>query len=508
MAMTTQITPDRGLVRISGVVPDGHLEVRRNSPGVPGIILRGGAMEITNEGFSLEDTEAPVGVPVDYIAISTPINRIIQDNYVLTPDFTYGQQSWVPGLSRTISAAGLVSSNPSGATAGTPGRTIAEVAVAPQLKANTTYLFSGRMSFKTPNVWTFLDARSPGTFAQLKAAKPTYADVLSSIPSGGALTTVTTLYISLVVGTTVVVAPIPVYSVPLSQTNHLVWFSAFFTTPATMPAGTRTLRLLHGSTTREYAVTWQIDKVQITDDVTNLGAYWLLWFSGDSALPIRPSRYLMRDDSWRDTTSDADILWLGTPGNSISRFLSPSRIQLVSHIQIDPPDNAPCEPILLSDPVSSSLAQWFGLGQIGDTERPARASILDALNREDSVNSSSARGSARGEFIFYTDTLEQRFQAISILQSGRVLLLRCPDPTIPETMWYLGIGHVTESRLLPDVRRPERAWTVPYTKVERPTGLIEASTGITFAMVKATGKNYAAVRSEKKNFLDVLLTAP
>jgi hypothetical protein len=217
----------------------------------------------------------------------------------------------------------------------------------------------------------------------------------------------------------------------------------------------------------------------------------------------------MQDSTWEDFTKDAAISWEGVAGNSASKFLSPSRIYTLGTCQINVPATLDvCEPVLLSDPVSSGLSQWFGLAEIGTLTMDARSSVLAPLGRDFYVNSSSVRGSARGTLTLFTNTLAERKQALLVFASGRVLLLRNPNPAYPETLWYLAVGDVEEARTLPDARRPERTWTVPFVTVERPTGLIEASTGVLWQQIKNSGESWFTLRETRDNWLEVLTEAP
>lgn len=168
--LITQITPLRGLVRVSGVVPNGPLTVQRTAPGYAPYTIRGGSLTITTEGFSLEDSEAQLGVPLTYTAISKPLtaNRVVQRNFVITPEFTRSTGSWTAGtprvLTRTLDSSvgrtvGQVTPNEAGTSSGIAGRTIAEVGLN-GLLPSTQYLINGRIKFRTPDVWSFQDMKS------------------------------------------------------------------------------------------------------------------------------------------------------------------------------------------------------------------------------------------------------------------------------------------------------------------------------------------------------------
>lgn len=509
--LVTQSVSDRGLIRISGTSPNGTAVIERLNAGEKPFLLRAGNINILTGGFTLEDSEAPLGVPMTYRETLTPTDRLIQRNIVRTPDFTRGQQSWTYGLAtRTftfpVSAGKVIGNVTAPTTSTTADRTIAEVAIDP-LVAGQRYLVSGKVRFRTPGVWTWQDVKNFGTWQQVKTAKANWAAVRSSVavPDGSSYAT---LYLGLASGVTEYTVPLQVFQNSLASTNQWVSFSAFITAPAGIPSTAR-LRLSHGSSTREFSITWDLDQFSMFTEADASKPYRLLWFSGDTSVPARPQDYLVQGSGWEDAAGNASITWEGVVGNSASRFTGPSVISQSLTTQLNPPGHAPCEPVLLSDPVSTALTQWFSLSKIGDLSREARITIMGVLGRADFVSTSSARGTPKGTLTLYTSTLEERKQAITLFASGRVLLLRNPNPAYPETSWYLAIGNVEESRTIDqDARRPERTWTVPFVQVERPTGLIEASTGVTWQMIKDSGMTWRDLRDHYANWLDVALRAP
>jgi hypothetical protein len=502
-----ETTPSRGLIRVSGAVPNGHLVVSRKSPTTNNFQLRGGDLTITTGGFSLEDSEVPLGEPVTYTATSSPGVLLVQRNLVLTPDFSNGLQTWTAAAGRTISLTGRVSANTSGPAQGTPGRTIAEVGVG-VLQPNTQYLVSGMVRFITPDVWTWQDVRDFGTWQQLRDAKANWEAVRSSLTGTGPTGSFTTLSIALANGTTNYVAPLTVITLPMSTSQQWATFSAYVTTPSVIPANAR-LRLLHGTSTREYAAQWDLDQFSIMTKTDADKMYRLFWFDGNTSLPDSPQDYLMQNQEWEDVSGDAFIGWEGSPGSSVSRFVGPSQVSTSAATQIDTPAvDVPCNPVLLSDPVNSALAQWFGLGPMQPVTFAGRVNVLSVLDREDYIAISSRRALASGTFTLFTDTLLQRKQALNILRSGRVLLMRNPDPSYPETNWYIAIGDVTEARDVPDGRWAHRVWTVPFVQVLRPTGLIEASSGTTWQQIKDSGMTWQQLRESRQDWLDVLVSAP
>lgn len=506
--ITTKTFPQRGLLRVSGTSPNGPAVIERLQAGEKTFLLRGGIINILTNGFTLEDSEAPLGIPLTYRNTVTVTDRIVQRNLINTPNFTRGLQSWTAGASRTIatkidgaSTVGTVSSSSTGLV-----RTIAEVGMT-ALVPGQRYLITGRAKFRTPGVWTWQDVKNFGTWQQVKTAKANWAAVRSSVavPAGDSYAT---LYLNFASGATEYTAPVQVFQNSLASTNQWVTFATYITAPVGLPPTAR-LRLSHGTTTREYSIAWDLDQFSIFTEADAAKRYRLFWFSGDTSVPDRPQDYLSQEVGWVDAANNSAITWEGTPGNSVSRFTGPSVISESVLVQINPPGDAPCEPVLLSDPVSTALSQWFSLSKVDSLTRDARITIMGVLGRSDFVSTSSMRGSPKGTLTLYTETLDERKQALMIFESGRILLLRNPNPAYPETSWYLAIGNVDESRTIEqDARKPNRTWTVPFVVVERPTGLIEASSGVTWAQIKASGMTWRQLRDQRASWLDVVLVEP
>src|SRR6185437_13740026 len=77
------------------------------APGVPDTVLRNGyQFPVVASGVILEDSEAPVGVPLTYYADISVNDRVIQQNLLPTPSFMHGAQGWVAGAGRTLTIEG------------------------------------------------------------------------------------------------------------------------------------------------------------------------------------------------------------------------------------------------------------------------------------------------------------------------------------------------------------------------------------------------------------------
>lgn len=142
----------------------------------------------------------------------------------------------------------------------------------------------------------------------------------------------------------------------------------------------------------------------------------------------------------------------------------------VSDLSLHPEDTTMCSPIYLCDPLTPELGDWFGLLSIDPLSYPARTQLYDILARHAPVAVSQLRSTARTTMRYITRTLEERYDFLSMMQSGRILLYRNPDPSYPEDNWYISVGEITEERISPDHRDPHRRWVVEIAVVDRPVG--------------------------------------
>lgn len=375
-----------------------------------------------------------------------------------------------------------------------------KAALIPATTADKPNLLTGRFRFLHPGLWTWADVLAQGTWQNLKDTKPTWLDVR------GSSSTVPGNFLSLFVAITDgsgndLVPPQRVRVGADVAVNTWIDFSMLFTNTVDIPS-TAEIRFIHGSTLKEFGIEWYFDELGITPGA-QLVHPTLYWFSGDTPLPARPQDLLMGDSSWDAVTGDAALTWAGTVGNSVSELRTASSLTATTTCRMGWPGQLPCEPILLSDPVNVTLSKWVSLVAIGDLSHPATRSVNRVLSRSDAVAISQIRGDEETDIFVATNTLDDRTQLLQVLRSGRVLLLRNPDPQYPETDWYLSVGDVDESRPIPDHRQPARTWKLPVVRVARPTGLIEASGGVTWADVVTLG-TWADVQARRDNWLEVL----
>lgn len=175
-----------------------------------------------------------------------------------------------------------------------------------------------------------------------------------------------------------------------------------------------------------------------------------------------------------------------------------------------------CVPVLISDPLVVGFGEWVGLLGIDALSHPSRQELLDVIGQPWPVAISGIRSTPRTTMRLLTRSLEGRARLLSVLQSGRVLLLRNPDPSFPENNWYIAVGSVSEERIFSDHRRPERRWVVEIAQVSRPSGYLTFSgRGRTYATLlnylpdgetpAPENYTYADLLVLYKNYLDVAL---
>lgn len=355
----------------------------------------------------------------------------------------------------------------------------------------------------------------------------TWADILG-LPSGD--TTQGTLYMGLTnsSGAALTNSPfIKVLDIAPPGTPYYTDFEVTFTLPATVPIGDVNIAFYQGDGTRtvvdpdtgqimvitdpeEFSRIWSFDALML--DYAN-DYYAMDYFDGATPMPTRTgigydTTPLSSSFAW--DSGDATISWTGTADNSASVFIGASTLGAyasgcILHSRTAINGYNICEPVFLSDPIVPEYSQWLGLLNIGALAWDPRRDLIDILGRHPPVALSQYRSTPHAEFRFLTRTLDERLQFIKIINSGRVLLLRNPDPHYPETMWYVSIGSVSEERIDPDHRNPVRRWVCDLQVVDRPSGLIAALTGQSWQHVRDIHTDWQDVQTKNDDWLSVLL---
>ena len=305
------------------------------------------------------------------------------------------------------------------------------------------------------------------------------------------------------------VPPFQILGAQVGLGGNWLTFSAVVTIPAGAPANCR-LAFMHGSSQREFAVSWHLSTIMVCLNSEMASGGGLPYFDGDSVLPANPAANMLPGTDWVDNSGDASMAWTGTANNSPSVFSGPSKVAASTNLTLSAPTSLPAKaPILLSDPVAPQLALWFELQKFGTLTYPARLNQYDVLSKSYRIAVSQVRGKPTGQMTLMTYTDSDAEVAEVLFASGRILLFRNPDPRYQEPYLYLAIGDTAKDPLADGAEnQPQRLWTVPFTVVERPTGLIEASTVVTWAMAKSGYVNWLDIFSARTNWLDAALVAP
>lgn len=131
-------------------------------------------------------------------------------------------------------------------------------------------------------------------------------------------------------------------------------------------------------------------------------------------------------------------------------------------------DVATCVPVMISDPARPYVHAWAGVLSIAPLSYPPRRDLYEPLGRSFPVAVSNMRGAARTSIRLITKTDAQRLDMLNVQSSGDVLCFRMTDPDYPEHLMYISVGDLTENRIYPDHRRPERIWELDVAVVQRP----------------------------------------
>jgi hypothetical protein len=200
-------------------------------------------------------------------------------------------------------------------------------------------------------------------------------------------------------------------------------------------------------------------------------------------------------------------------------------IQLASVPGCEPQINIPvdqgvenCVPVMLSDPARPQLNAWAGLLSIDALSYPARRELYEPYGRRYPVAVSNVRGAARTTIRLITKTLSARADMLNVTQWGGVLCFRMVDADYPESLLYISIGDITESRLFEDHRKPERVWSFDVAVVQRPVVGVIAVTRTSWSTYSGqppgtstgvlAGKSYNTLLAENYTWQKMIDGAP
>lgn len=523
-ALSAQADVMRGLVRIAAQgAPAGSGILTRRTGREVGLV-RGGIFPISTGGAIVTDAEAHFGTDLLYRLVDTVTDRYIQSNRVLNPKFALNTGNWTFNASRTATREtdpllapprdATTSVRISPRTGGVGAGGLAERFLArcsPSGLTTGRWYVSGQLRYDSPDIWLWDDVKSAGTWATIKAKGSWQTVKAANSPLAGQ--PFASLYVAVLNSAgTAVTTPVQILGVQAADNSGWVTFQAVVDIPAGAGANCQ-LAFYQGTVNREYTVTWWLSTIMVCPEAESLkGGAVLPYFDGDT--PINsigdPGARLAPGYDWKALTGDAAITWQGTPNASWSQFIGPSQIFAETSVYIGRPNRTLLPkvklPVFLSDPVAPQLAQWFELVEIGDLTFAARQQLYDVLGREAQIAVNQKRAWAAGELRLMTYTLAEAEVAERLFQSGRILYWRNPDPRYPENGWWVAIGNTAQGRVGTSFSwAPERLWQVPFVRVERPEGLIAASSSVTWGMTR-TNYTWQQLRDAKKDWLDAALT--
>jgi hypothetical protein len=516
----------RGLVRIAaqGAPAGSGVLTRRSGRQVD--TIRGGTFILSTGGVIMDDAEALFGTDLTYRLVDMVTSRYIQSNRVLNPKFAVDLTNWTFPTGRTAAreasvamipprdAVTSVRIGPRTAGPGTGGLAERQLAsCSPSGLTTGRWYVSGQLRYDSPDIWLWDDVRSAGTWQTIRNRGTWQQVKAANSPLAGQPFASLYMGVNGPTGTSIV-APVQVLGVQTADNAGWATFQAVVDIPAGAPVNCQ-LSFYQGTVSREYTVTWWLTTLMVCPETESLRAGAVLpYFDGDTRVQSigDPGDRLAPGYDWKALTGDAAITWQGTPNASWSQFVGPSQIFAEVATSIGRPTTQQLPrvqlPIFLSDPVAPQLAQWFELVEIGDLTFAARQQLFDILGRNAQIAVNQKRAWAAGELRLMTYTLAEAEVTERLLESGRILYWRNPDPRYPENGWWIGIGDVAAGRPGATVSwAPERLWRVPFVRVERPAGLISATSSITWQTVR-TNYTWQQLRDQRKDWLDAALTAP
>jgi hypothetical protein len=206
-------------------------------------------------------------------------------------------------------------------------------------------------------------------------------------------------------------------------------------------------------------------------------------FSSSRAVTIHSAHMRVVADPTVTTAPLLDVLDTDPPFNEAFYYILVARDEHGKAIVIDTIDGCPtqyeipvddnienCVPILFSDPAYPNMVAWAGLLSIDPLSYPARRELYEPYGRAFPVAVSNVRGGPRTTIRVLTRTRGAREDMLQVLASGSPVCVRMVDPEYPESLMYISIGDVTEERIFPDHRLPERIWVMDVAVVQRPLG--------------------------------------
>lgn len=156
--------------------------------------------------------------------------------------------------------------------------------------------------------------------------------------------------------------------------------------------------------------------------------------------------------------------------------------------------------VWLTHPGQPSYAGIASIRPDGLTElRPARRGVFSPIGASLPVVVSDIRSGSAGTVIVQTNSAADVTRLRNMLADGSPLLLRQPASWGGDS-WFLSIGDVDINRFTQIATDNWRRWTLPYLRVDRPTGGSAGAVGQTWSDVKATYATWTALAATGKTW--------
>lgn len=158
--------------------------------------------------------------------------------------------------------------------------------------------------------------------------------------------------------------------------------------------------------------------------------------------------------------------------------------------------------VWLGHPGKPALNRTFTVKDLTPGTRPARSGTYPVIGKRLPVVRTMRRGGPTGILVLRVDTTADWTALCDLTDDGYPLLLRLPSGWIFSAA-YLAIGDVDPEQPSGIATDTLLNVTLPWTEVDRPTGLAQAGPGLTWADVEATYATWSAVQAANPRWLDV-----
>jgi hypothetical protein len=388
------------------------------------------------------DTEAPLDVPVTYVAVARPFTTLVRDAFGRTVANDWGSPDFGPSAYTEVVTAGDYD------VAGGKG-TIQPTANTSYRIASTTFLIHpSAVEARTTFAWSALPATGQlraGIVMRYSAVTDFYAGEAQIATTG----IVTARIIRVTGGTTNVIATVALGDLGFTYVAAAVWRIAF-----RLESDTWYLKVWPSS--QAEPTDWQLSIFDATQTGSNAG----LMARNDTAVTTQIASF---DDFLMSEIAQSTSTVSSTPAVTVDSLSSlwlkdPLRPGLDLQINLCPTGPSGC---------TQPTGVFFH--SMGPLTRKADAQVRGMGNRVVPSATFRARKAPTGELRLVSRTLPDRDRLLALLASGSPLLLQAPAAYgLPDR--YLLVGDTGEDRIHSDHRVPFRFFTLPWSEVDAPGG--------------------------------------